>query len=147
MRDMEEDWMTLLAGKRRIWADRGRGLELRLLTAMEVLEVRREAQALWREDREKALCSNACLLARALERGGKPVFADGAAVLEGLSVEQIASLSGQWGEFSRRENPSAEDGERAETLKKAWGTRLMRAFSGVCSGCLGRCPRRNGPEG
>ena len=142
---MEEDWMVLLAGARRVAAAEGRGLELRLLSAREVLEARREAVGLWREDREKALCSNACLLARALERGGTPVFADGAAVLDGLSVEQIASLSGQWGAFSRRENPSAEDGERAETLKKAWSTRLTRAFSGVCSGLLGRCPRRSGP--
>ena len=45
----------------------GNGMELRLLSALEVLQARREAAGLVREDRERALCSNACLLARALE--------------------------------------------------------------------------------
>ena len=62
--------MTLLAGARRTAAEEGQGLELRLLSAREVLEARREAAGLTREDRERALCANACLLARALERGG-----------------------------------------------------------------------------
>ena len=77
--------MTLLAGARRTAAEEGQGLELRLLSAREVLEARREAAGLTREDRERALCANACLLARALERGGEPVFSTGGAVLEGLS--------------------------------------------------------------
>ena len=143
---MERDWMTLLAGARRTAAEEGQGLELRLLSAREVLEARREAAGLTREDRERALCANACLLARALERGGEPVFSTGGAVLEGLSVEQIASLSRQWSAFNRRENPSPEEGEpEVHDLKKAWSTRLMRAFSGACSGLLGRCPPSRGP--
>ena len=143
---MERDWMTLLAGARRTAAEEGQGLELRLLSAREVLEARREAAGLTREDRERALCANACLLARALERGGEPVFSTGGEVLEGLSVEQIASLSRQWSAFNRRENPSPEEGElEVHDLKKAWSTRLMRAFSGACSGLLGRCPPRHGP--
>ena len=86
------------------------------------------------------------LLAGALERGGEPVFSTGGAVLEGLSVEQIASLSRQWSAFNRRENPSPEEGElEVHDLKKAWSTRLMRAFSGACSGLLGRCPPSRGP--
>lgn len=143
---MERDWMTLLAGARRTAAEEGQGLELRLLSAREVLEARREAAGLTLEDRERALCANACLLARALERGGEPVFSTGGAVLEGLSVEQIASLSRQWSAFNRRENPSPEEGEpEVHDLKKAWSTRLMRAFSGACSGLLGRCPPSRGP--
>lgn len=138
--------MVLLAGAGRTAAEEGRGLELRLLSAREVLEARREAEGLAQEGRERALCSNACLLARALERDGERVFRDGEAALDGLSVEQIGSLSRQWAAFSRRENPSPEEGERAETLKKAWSTRLTRAFNGVCSGLLGRSPRRRGPE-
>ena len=46
------------------------GRELRLLSALEVLEARREAEGLARGEAEAALCANACLLARALERGG-----------------------------------------------------------------------------
>ena len=49
------------------------GRELRLLSALEVLEARREAEGLARGEAEAALCANACLLARALERGGQPV--------------------------------------------------------------------------
>ena len=44
------------------------GMRLRLLSALEVLQARREAGELAQEDRERALCSNACLLARALEQ-------------------------------------------------------------------------------
>ena len=126
--------------------DLGRGWSLRLLSAWEAMEARAEGEELAGEGREGALCANACLLARALERGGEPVFSTGGAVLEGLSVEQIASLSRQWSAFNRRENPSPEEGEPGvHDLKKAWSTRLMRAFSGACSGLLGRCPPRRGP--
>lgn len=138
-------WMVLLAGEERTPAREGEGLELRLLSAREVLEARREAAALATEGREAALCANACLLARALERRGRPVFASGGEVLAGLSVGQIASLAGQWARWSRRENPSPEDEGEARRLKKAWSTRLMRAFGGVCSAHLGLCPPRRGP--
>ena len=117
------DWTVLLGGRRRL--DLGDGLTLRLLSAMEVLEARREAGALARE--------------------GRPVFESGQAALEGLQVEDIAALARRWARISREENPSPEDGEEVGTLKKAWSTRLMRAFSGVCSGRLRRCPLRPGP--
>lgn len=41
------------------------------------------------------LCSNACLLARALERteNHTPVFPDGQSVLAGLTVEEIGALA------------------------------------------------------
>ena len=111
------------------------GRELRLLSALEVLEARREAEGLARGEAEAALCANACLLARALERGGQPVFADGGA------------LAGRWAAFDRAENPSPEDGEeRLEGLKKAWSTRPMSAFAGVCSNALARFRRRSGPN-
>ena len=72
------------------------GRELRLLSALEVLEARREAEGLARGEAEAALCANACLLARALERGGQPVFADGGAALAGLSARGIGRSSGRW---------------------------------------------------
>ena len=43
------------------------GLELRLLSALEAMEARREGLELAEDGLERALCSNACLLARALE--------------------------------------------------------------------------------
>ena len=58
--------MSILAGRDRISLDNG--MELRLLSALEALQARREGRELAQDGRELALCSNACLLARALER-------------------------------------------------------------------------------
>ena len=125
--------------------DAGGGRTLRLLSAREVLEARREGDALVRDGGERALCRNACLVAKALERKGKPVFESGQAALAALRVEDIGLLADAWAEFSRTHNPSPQDGEQEiRRRKKAWSTRLMSAFSGVCSGCSALCPRRNG---
>lgn len=96
------------------------GMRLRLLSALEVLQARREAEALAQAPRERALCSNACLLSRALETAeGSPVFAGGEAVLAGLRVEEIATLAKTWSQFNREENPALTMGqEEAEELKK-----------------------------
>ncbi len=121
------------------------GGELRLLSAREVLEARREGDELARDDRERAVCRNACLIARALERKGKPVFESGQAALNGLRVEDIARLADAWARFNRECNPSPLGGEaEIERRKKAWSTRVMSAFSGACSACLALCPPRNG---
>ena len=133
------------AGPDRVKVDAG---ELRLLSAWEVLEARREGDALAQDGRERALCRNACLVARALERKGKPVFGDGQAALMALRVEEIAALADRWAQFNREHNPSPLCGERElERRKKAWSTRVMSAFSGACSACLALCPRRNGRKG
>ena len=136
----------------RFWAGPDRikvaGGELRLLSAREVLEARREGDALAADGKERALCRNACLVARALERKGKPVFEDGQAALDGLRVEEIARLADAWAEFNRACNPSPLDGEEEIAgRKKAWSTRVMSAFSGACSACLALCPPRNGRNG
>ena len=120
--------------------------ELRLLSAREILELRQQSEALSLQGVERALCSNACLVARALERRGKPVFPDGNAVLNALRVEDITRLANTWGAFNKAYNPSPLDGEEeVARRKKVWSTRLMRAFSGVCSAHSARCPRKNGP--
>lgn len=132
----------MLAGPDRVKTDGG---ELRLLSAREVLEARREGDALARDGRERALCRNACLVARALERRGRPVFADGEAVLDALRVEDIARLSDAWAELNRACNPSPLDGEQEiSRRKKAWSTRVMSAFNGACSVCSALCPPRRG---
>ena len=127
--------------------DAGGGRTLRLLSAREVLEARREGDALARDGGERALCRNACLVARALERKGKPVFESGQAALDALRMEDIGALADAWAEFNRTYNPSPLDGEREiERRKKVWSTRLMSAFSGACSGCSALCLRRNGQK-
>ena len=113
---------SILARKDRVALDNG--MELRLLSALEVLQARREAAELASGDRERALCSNACLLARALERSEDrtPVFADGRAVLAGLTVEEIAALAGRWAQLRRDQDPGLDlDREELETLKKTPG--------------------------
>lgn len=108
---------SILAARDRM--DLDNGMQLRLLSALEVLQARREAGDLWETEHERALCSNACLLARALEEDGKPVFSSGREVLSALRVEEIAALAAAWGRFNREENPGLSLGqEEAEGVKK-----------------------------
>lgn len=124
---------SILAGQDRLPLKNG--MELRLLSALEVLQARREAGELAQEDRERALCSNACLLARALEQAEDhtPVFADGRAVLSTLTVEEIAALAGRWARFREENNPGLNltDGE-LEELKKNSVTNPVSGFDGGC---------------
>ena len=111
--------LSILAQRDRI--SLGNGFDLRLLSALEALQARREGAELARDGLEQALCSNACLLARALEgtenRG--PVFPDGRAVLAGLTAEEIAALAARWAAFSRENDPGLEvTGEELERIKE-----------------------------
>ena len=111
--------VSILARRDRISLDNG--MDLRLLSALEVLQARREAAELAQWEGERALCSIACLLARALERTGEgtPVFASGREVLSGLTVEEIGALAGRWGAFRRESNPGLDlDRQELEKLKK-----------------------------
>lgn len=136
-------WLRLAAGPEKLPLDGGQAL--RLLRAQEVLEARREAASLAEEGRERALCSNACLLARALVRRGKPVYADGTAVLEAMTVEQIQTLAGQWAAFSKEADPGLESGkDLVDALKKAWSTRRRSGCAGVCCGPSKPCRQNRG---
>ena len=111
------------------------GMELRLLSALEVLQARREAEELADGERERALCSNACLLARALEReeDHAPVFESGLAVLSGLTVEEIASLARRWSQLRRESDPGPGLGE--EELEKVKKNSVPTPVSGCGGGC------------
>ena len=125
--------LSILAEKDRISLENG--MDLRLLSALEVLQARREAAQLAGEDRERALCSNACLLARALEKteDHSPVFADGQAVLAALTVEEIGTLARRWSEFHRSADPGLGlDREGLENVKK-------NSVLTVRNGCAGEC--------
>ena len=110
--------VSMLAGRDRM--DLDNGMRLRLLSALEVLQARREADSLCQEEWERAVCANACLLARALEtREGEPVFESGQAVLAELRVEEISALARTWSQFNREENPSLTlNEEQAREVKK-----------------------------
>lgn len=123
----------------------GEGYALRLLSAREEMECEEEGRELAaeREGRE-ALCANACLVARALTRRGERVFSSGREALEGLTAGQIGSLAQRWGAFDRECDPGPWDEKAVAEAKKGWSTRLMSAFSGVCSRLLGPFLRRRG---
>lgn len=140
---MKWDWTRLWAGRDCRALEDGR--ELWLLTAAQVLEARREAGEMAQDEAERPLCANACLLARALRKGGRALYPDGRAVLEQMSAQEIGRLAAAWAELDREENPGPErETGELEQLKKAWSTRRKSVFAGVCSGQLGPFLRRNG---
>lgn len=110
------------------------GMSLRLLSALEVMQARRAASLLAEEERERALCSNACLLARALEKApGKPLFHSGQEVLAGLTVEEISALARRWSQFDREENPGLSlTEEELEHAKKNSVPTRRAACAGGC---------------
>ena len=124
---------SILAQRERV--SLGNGMALRLLSALEVLQARREAGELAGEDRERALCSNACLLARALEQEEehKPVFSDGRAVLAGLTVEEIGSLAARWSVLRRESDPGLNvKEEELENVKKNSAVTRENGCGGGC---------------
>lgn len=125
--------LSILAQRDRI--DLDNGMDLRLLSALEVLQARREAGELARSDRERALCSNACLLARALERSGDrtPVFDSGEAVLAGMTVEEIGALAARWSAFRKETDPGLTlDREELEKVKKNSAPTRANGCGGGC---------------
>ena len=124
---------SILAGRDRMALDNG--MNLRLLSALEVLQARREADGLCRSSSERALCSNACLLARALEQEEehKPVFSDGRAVLAGLTVEEIGGLARRWSQLRRESDPGLNvTEEELENVKKNSGATRESGCGGGC---------------
>lgn len=100
---------SILARRDRISLDNG--FDLRLLSALEVVQARREAEELTEHDGERELWVNACLLARALEKteDETPVFSGGQEVMAVLTVEEITALAGRWSAFSRESVPELGD--------------------------------------
>ena len=74
--------------------------------------VRRPSRAheLARSPLEQPLCSNACLVALALEveGGEQPFFRDVEEVLAALTAEEIEMLAQRWDDFRRETAPGAE---------------------------------------
>lgn len=138
-------YSSLLGGPSQLELEDGR--YLRLLSAMEVLEARREAQWLARDGRERALCSNACLLARAVVRNGRPEFRDGNQVLKQMTAEEIERLAGRWSDFNAQVNPGLSVGdEQVDGLKKVWSTPGKSGCTGACCDPFQPCPRKIASE-
>ncbi len=131
------DWLRLTAQIHT--RHRTDGRTLRLLTARELLEAKREAVMLAEDGRDGALCSNACILARAVLKKGHLCYASGAEVLQMCSPEEIESLTKEWAAFHREENPGlGTKGVRLEQLKQSLDTpkqrlqwRVLRTFGAL----------------
>ena len=124
---------SILAQKDRVTLDNG--MDLRLLSALEVLQARREAGELAKAERERPLCSNACLLAKALERSDdhSPVFQNGSEVLAALTVEEIAALAQRWAQLRRDTDPGLEvNAEELQSLKKNFSLTPQNGCGGGC---------------
>ena len=135
----------LLDGPCELELDDGR--RLRLLSAMEVLQARREAQQLAKDGREQALCSNACLLARALVWDGTPLFPDGEQVLAQMTAEEIGVLSERWARFNEQVNPGPGVREnRLDELKNVWSTPRKSGCTGACCDPFQPCPQNIASE-
>ena len=131
-------WQSILSGPDRMELDDGR--QLRLLSALEVLEARREALWLAQGERERALCANACLLARAVMRKEQSVFRDGSDVLAQMTAEEIGTLAGCWAQFNARVNPGP-DSEQVDELKNVWSTPRKSGCTGACCDPFQPCPQ------
>ena len=100
--------------------DLDNGMRLRLLSALEVLQARREAEELAQSERGAGPVLQRLPACPALEtQEGEPVFSSGREVLSGLRVEEIAALAATWSRFNREENPGLTmEAEQAEDVKK-----------------------------
>lgn len=96
------------------------GMRLRLLSALEVLQARREAEGLARRPKSTPCAPMpACWPGLWRRRRAAQYFPGGEAVLAGLRVGEIAALAKIWSQFNREENPALTMGqEEAEALKK-----------------------------
>lgn len=111
-------------------------LELHVISAAALLEARAEAAKLAGEDKEAlGLCLNACILAKAARKQGKPVFSGGQDVLNRVSAEDVGRWVRAYLELCAAENPSCCTGEHEElkqALKESGYERLkwrvLRAF-------------------
>ena len=99
----------------------GEKCELRLLSAREMLALRRSVASGDFDDAEqRAVWGNASLAALALYRGDKAVFESAEEVLSALGVGEINALVERYARLDGAVNPSAEDGRgEIEALKKA----------------------------
>lgn len=116
------DWLKVSAPAALLPLEGGRAL--RLLTETEEMQVRREAMELAVNEMDLPLCANACLVARALVCAGERVYADGRAVLDGLSAEEIEALAERWAAFRREKGVGLGLGEnRLDALKTSLAAR------------------------
>ena len=112
-------------------AVRGEMLDMRLLSAAELLEISAACGA--SPALMEALPGLAALAAICLQKNGAPVFASAQEVLQTLSAEEIHAVAAAYADWSEAADPGMDSGEETiEALKKGSGTRRRNACAGVC---------------
>lgn len=112
-------------------AVRGEMLDMRLLSAAELLEISAACGA--SPALMEALPGLAALAATCLQKNGAPVFASAQGVLQALSAEEIHAVAAAYADWSEAADPGMDSGEETiEALKKDSGTRRRNACAGVC---------------
>lgn len=112
---MDRGLLNLVAGERRISR---KGHELRILSAWELMQARREAEDIPGEKETEALRRNAAILSRAVYRGGMRMFSSGRAVLEQWSGEKIGAEMAAYRKLAQQVDPDCGQEERVRTLMK-----------------------------
>ena len=87
------------------------------VTAGALLDAAREAEGLITCDAEAGLARNACLLSRAVYRGGKRAFSSGEEVLRTLTAETVACWTKAYCALLRPSEPSDLDRLRWRVLR------------------------------
>lgn len=113
---MDRMLLDVLAGQRRV--DR-QGHELRILSAWALLQAQQEAETMEGPEETKALRGNACVLSRAVYRGGMRLFPSGQSVLESWSGEKIAEEMGAYRALAKRVDPDCGQEQRTGALMEA----------------------------
>lgn len=116
---MNDLYRLLNEERTREFSLRGTAVTLRLLSARELMELRRTLTPA-QDDFETALQGSAALVAAALRQGGKPVFDDAAQVLDTLSVEEINAAADAYRAWSEEIDPGVHsDAKVVNAIKKA----------------------------
>lgn len=126
--------LQMLGGARR--AALAPEVQLHLISAHALLQARAEAVQLAPADADEAgLVLNACILARAARKDGKPLFDSGEAVLRAMPAEKIGFWMEKYLALCAQENPSCCTGTHEEVKdalvedgyeRLKW--RVLRAF-------------------
>lgn len=110
---MEKELLDLVAGER---TQNRESHELRIISAWELLQARWEAQTMGDEAETEALRRNACILSRAVMRGGGRIFDSGKAVLEQWSAEKIGREIAAYRLLACRVDPGCGQEQQVEKL-------------------------------
>ena len=107
------------------------GFELRPLSASRLLTIRREVLAMELADElERSLVGNALVLAACCEKDGRPVFADGQAVLNRLTAPQMEQLLRKLTEQEKR-TPAAVTAQQDGAMNESFDEeRFLRMKEG-----------------